>query len=128
MNETNNKINQCTPIHSDYLPAIPDVRRVPEFIEFVRWNALPTWHRKLKTQKEFAKRIGVSQDTLTDWKKHPEFWPLVWHFLCEWMKEQTSDIIGGLHEKITSGKGSASDVKLFLNLANGKTNSSKKKN
>jgi len=117
-----------TPIRSDSLPAIPDVRRIPEFIEFVQWNALPTWYREPKTQKGFAEQIGVSQDTLTDWKKHSEFWPLVWHFLREWMKEQTPNVIGGLYEKIVSAKGSASDVQLFLNLVNGKPKSSKKKN
>ena len=128
MSSTNNKINQGAPIQSDYLPAIPNIKRVPEFIEFVRWNALPTWYREPKTQKEFAKRVGVSPDTLTDWKRHPEFWPLVWQFLREWMQEQTPDVIGGLYEKIVSGKGSASDVQLFFRLAKGEPKLSKKKN
>lgn len=124
--DTKNKIT--TPIQSNYLPAILDVKRISEFIEFVRWNALPTWYRESKTQKEFAERVGVSPDTLTDWKKHSEFWPLVWQFLREWMQEQTSDVIGGLYEKIVSGKGSASDVQLFFHLAKGGPKSSKKNN
>lgn len=111
------KINELTPIYSDFLISIPDVRRVPEFFEFARWCALPHWLRDPKTQKELAERIGVSQDTLTDCKKHPEFWPLVFQLLREWMREHAPDVIGGLYDKIVSAKGSAKDVKLFLGLS-----------
>ena len=108
-----------TPIHSDFLPAIPDVRRIPEFIEFTKWCATPSSSREVKTQKEFAERIGVSQDTLSDWKKHPSFRTFVWQFLCDRMQEQIPDAIQGFYEKIASGNGSASDVRLFLRLAGG---------
>jgi len=123
----NTENNIFTPIQSDCLPVVFNIKHVPEFIEFTRWNALPAWHRKPRTQKEFAKRIGVSQDTLTDWKKHPEFWPLVWQFIREWMREQTPDIIGGLYEKIVSSKGSASDIQLFFHIAEDNYKTLKKK-
>lgn len=122
-----NKQNTITPIHSDFLPVLPDIRRVPEFLAFASWCALPSWHRTPETQKELADKIGVSQDTLTDWKRHPEFWPLVLQLLREWMKEHTSDVIGGLYEKIASGKGGASDVRLFLNLSEGRSTESRNK-
>ena len=105
------------PIHSDSLPVPKDIRRIPEFVEFARWFALPSQERKPKTQKEFAEAIGVSQDTLTDWKKRPEFWQLTSIYLREWMRERTPDVIGGLFNKITDGKGSAGDVKFFLGLS-----------
>ncbi|PIR98068.1 MAG: hypothetical protein COT89_01360 [Candidatus Colwellbacteria bacterium CG10_big_fil_rev_8_21_14_0_10_42_22] len=124
-----NKNVQLTRIHSDSFPAIPGVKRVQEFVEFARWCALPQWLREPKTQKEFADQIGVkvNQDTLTDWKKHEEFWPLVWQFLQEWMREHTPDIMGGLYEKVASGKGNASDVRLFLSLAGHQPEKSKSK-
>jgi len=102
------------------------VRRIPEFVEFAKWCATPSWSREEKTQKEFAELIGVSQDTLGDWKKHPNFWPLVWQFLRDRMQEQIPDVIEGLYGKIASGKGSAGDVQLFLRLAGGESTQSKK--
>lgn len=105
------------PIHSDSLPVPKDIRRVPEFVEFARWFALPSHEREPETQKEFAEAIGVSQDTLTDWKKRPEFWQLTSIYLREWMRERTPDVIGGLFNKITDGKGGAGDVKFFLGLS-----------
>ncbi len=110
---------KATPIRSDFLPAIPDIRRIPEFVEFAKWCATPSWSREMKTQKEFAERIGVSQDTLCDWKKHTNFRPLFWRFLRDRMQEQIPDAIEGFSEKIVSGKGSASDLKLFLRIAGG---------
>src|SRR3989338_4173347 len=108
-----------TPIPSDFLPAIPDVRRIPEFIEFAKWCATPSWLREVKTQKGFAERVGVSQDTLSDWKKHLNFWPLVWQFLRDRMQEQIPDIIEGLSGKVISGKGSAGDARFLFRLAGG---------
>lgn len=112
-----NKTIPSAPIQSDFLPAIPEVRRIPEFVEFAKWCATPSWLRADKTQKEFAERIGVSQDTLGDWKKHSNFWPLVWRSVRDRMQEQIPDVIEGLYTKIASGKGGASDLQCFLRLA-----------
>lgn len=40
-----------------------------KLLDFIRWEALDAEFQNIKTQKEFANKIGVSQDTLTDWKK-----------------------------------------------------------
>lgn len=116
-------VESLTPIRSDTLPVPTDVRRVAEFIQFVQWFALPSAERKPKTQKEFAALVGVAEDTLTDWKKRPEFRALVGYLLREWMWERTPDVIDGLYEKIRSDKCGASDVRLFLNLRDGGLNS-----
>lgn len=109
------------PIHSDYLPVIPDVRLVTQFLEFVRWYGTPSWLKETKTQKEFAELIGVSQDTLTDWKNHKEFRNLVGKFIREWMQERIPDVIDGFCDKIISGKGGSKDVELFLRLTEGES-------
>lgn len=112
-----------TPIRSDTLPVPTDVRRAAEFLQFVQWFALPSAEREPQTQKGFAVLVGVSEDSLTDWKKRPEFRALVGYLLREWMWERTPDIIDGLYEKIRSDKCSAGDVKLFLDLRDGGLNS-----
>lgn len=115
-----NKATQPKPSpYSDSLPAPVDIRRVAEFVEFTKWFAHPSYEREPQTQKEFAKLIRVDEDTLTAWKKRPEFWPLTGEFLHELMRENMPDVIGSLFDRIMSGKGGAGDVKLFLALAEG---------
>jgi len=60
------KIIKTTPIHSDYQIMIKGIKNVPEFLQFVHWFATPTQFKKPKNQKEFARSIGVCQDTVTD--------------------------------------------------------------
>lgn len=110
---------RSTPVYSD-IPAIPgDIRRIAEFVEFARWFALPSWEREPKTQKEFAETIGVSEDTLTDWKKREEFLRLVFKMLRELMMQRAPDIAGGIYNKIASGKGSVNDIRAYFSLATG---------
>lgn len=119
------KETNLTPIQSDLPKVIPHVDRVTDFISFAHWFAAPREERRHKTQKDFAKAIGVSQDTLTDWKTNPCFWPLVQQFISQWMKEIVPEIISSLANTAT-GKGKASEVKLFLQLAGININQSNK--
>ncbi|MFA6228302.1 MAG: hypothetical protein WC668_03925 [Patescibacteria group bacterium] len=112
-------------IDSDNIEVIDRVQKVAEFIEFVNWSATPSRFRQPKNQKDLAAEIGVSIDSLTDWKKHPSFWPLMQIALRKWCQDQIPDIVGGLYSN-ACGKGKAGDVKMFLQLAglieNNKTN------
>jgi hypothetical protein len=112
-----------TPIQSDLPTIIPHVDRVADFLQFAQWFATPKLSRKQKTQKDFAIAIGANQDTLTDWKRHPYFWPTVQQFIKEWMKERIPDVIDGLYRNACD-KGQAKDVEFFLKLG-GMINDSK---
>ncbi len=104
-----------TPIHSDSPIVISGIKHVPEFFKFVNWFATPKQYRQPKNQKEFAKQIGVSQDTLTDWKQHPKFWPLVYNSTSQWVKERIPDVMGGLYNRAIK-KGDPRAVEMFLRL------------
>lgn len=108
-----------TPIDSDILPIVAGIHHQTEFVQFAIWYGTPRQYREPDTQKEFAELIRVDEDTLTSWKKHPQFDFFVWRSTEEWIKERLPDAIGGLYRKASSEKASASDVKLWIQLARG---------
>ena len=114
-----NKIINSTPIDSDSLPPIRGIKHEPEFFKFAQWFATPGQFRQPENQKEFADSVGVCEDTISDWKKHPQFWPLVYASLSGWIKEKIPDAIGGLYLKTQGDKCSARDIEMFLRLGGG---------
>ena len=86
----------------------PDVYQL-----FVVWMSLPQPERYPKTQKEFAAKYGIHQDTVVDYKKRKGFWDDVQLMWKDWGKEKTSDVMKKFYDTLMS-KGSASDIKLWL--------------
>lgn len=45
-----------------------------KLLEFIRWTAVPTKYKDIKTQGELAKEIGIDETTLSRWKWLEFFW------------------------------------------------------
>ncbi len=74
--------------------------------EFVRWSALGIIekHRTgITDQNEFAKAYRVNKDTLTRWKKRPDFNADVKEQLFEWSKGRTPDVIDAIYRGAMKG-------------------------
>jgi hypothetical protein len=80
----------------------------PELLELIQ----------CKTQGDFAKRFGISIDTLTDWKKKDvpeEFQMIDWR---HWAREFTPEVVHHLLESIREKK-KADSIKLWLQTVDG---------
>jgi len=112
MEKTLNKIIRVAPIHSEICKIPPFIKLISEYEEFVRFCATPRVLRKIKTQREFADKFGVSEDTLTDWKKIPEFIDRIHQIIFEREQEGLPDVINALRDKAETGNPGA--IRLWL--------------
>jgi len=84
---------------------------------FVKFYALPTIFKGKEygftTEKEFSIHYKLSNDTLTAWKKRPEFDLDVDNQLKKWGADQTPEVINALLDNILAD-GKAPEVKLWL--------------
>ena len=100
---------------------IKGIRKVGEYLDFVRFIALPMFARRdifgFEIEGDFASKNDLCQDSLTDWKKREDFWDRVGGERKKWAKGKVSEVLAGLYRTaIQDGK--APEVKLFLQYAN----------
>jgi hypothetical protein len=111
-------VTTTTPTKSENRP----VRKKADYKKFVKFYALPTFYRQdefgIKTEQEFAKKYGLCQDTLTDWKKRTEFNKDLDDQLMKWGSDKTPDVIAALFRTILAD-GKAAEVKLWLQFMKG---------
>src|SRR3989344_5020754 len=96
MNSAN---NVSTPMQSEIRKILPAVKLTNEYEEFIGFCAMPRVLREIKTQREFAKKFGVSEDTLTDWNKTPGFYEADSDEILEREQDGLLDVIAALRAK-----------------------------
>lgn len=94
------------------------LRHFDEYNRFVAWIALPNSLRIPKTQKDFAKQIGVGEDTLSEWKQRGGFFKAVEKKRQKWGLEKTPEVLYALYTRILKN-GEAQEVKLWLQFFDG---------
>lgn len=90
-------------MQSEIRKILPAVKLTNEYEEFIGFCAMPRVLREIKTQREFAKKFGVSEDTLTDWKKTPGFSEAVRNGILAREQDGLSDVIAALRAKAKEG-------------------------
>lgn len=87
--------------------------KLAEYYLFVRWIATPQPFRKPKTQEQFQIKFGVSHDTVSRFKKDPNYKDDIRRAVNEWASEELPNVIGALYLKIIR-TGNAQEVGLWL--------------
>jgi len=90
--------------------------KVTEYIEFIKWIALPTFERDPETQAEFAKKYKVAEQVLSRWKQDDSFWEDVSRVRKSTRRDNFEDVVRGLYKScIKNGRGQ--DVKVYAQLS-----------
>ena len=80
---------------------------------FVDWIATPQRLRQPETQKAFSQRYKIHQNTLTEWKKRPQFFDHVRRRIKTNSLDDLGTVLDAFKRRIIE-KPSGSDVKVFL--------------
>lgn len=94
----------------------PEFLSDPRKVEFLDFLAAPKTLRGM-TQQEFAQKIQVSAQTLSEWKKLDGFMEELLRKIRNNAKDDAADIVGALADK--AKKGDPSAIKLWLQFAVG---------
>ena len=98
------------------IPAYERVKKYAEYWAFIEWTATPSPLRKPQTQRDFARDHSIHETQLSRWRAMPEFNRDVVDKVSELMRDDLSDVMYALRNKIFK-EGNAAEVKLFLEWA-----------
>jgi hypothetical protein len=81
----------------------------------IEWLALPKSNRKPKTQIQLGAAIGVSDETISIWKRDPKFKQAVWALIEDLAGDDDADIIAAIKRNARrTGRDGVNDRKLYL--------------
>lgn len=86
-----------------------------EYADFIQWIAMPKSLRSPKTQRELARKFGLGEDTLSDWKKREGFWEETEQLRKSWGKERTPNVMLALYNRAVKS-GDPSAVRLWYEI------------
>ncbi len=95
---------------------VPKPYKKDVYARFIDWQAQTSKEREkvgLPYAKDFAKKYGIREATLSEWKKRPEFHELKREAQILKLSDDTSDVLDGLKRRCIR-YGMAYDVELFL--------------
>lgn len=97
---------------------IEGIYKQAEFMAFVVWMATPPSQREPVDQNGLAEELDVEPATLSDWKKHKDFWPLVESESKNlYGRERTLKLLDAWYAKILLNP-KAADIELWLSYYN----------
>lgn len=81
----------------------------------IEWLALPKSKRKPKTQIQLGALVGVSDETISLWKRDPKFKQAVWELIEDLAGDDDADIIASVKRNAQlSGREGVQDRRLYL--------------
>lgn len=102
-------------LHSD----LKGLQNPQKYLDFIGWIAIPDVLREEldlpRTHTEYAKKVGVHIDTLTDWKKRAGFRDDVMEMRSVFFTDRAANVILSLETKCLNPKlVSGNDVRVYL--------------
>lgn len=99
-----------------------EVRKKEAYVAFIRWDISTKAERKAnkdpKTQKEFAAKWDIAEDTIVDWKARADFQKLRGEMFKKKLAAEVPEVMADMRKRIKK-IGKADEVELWLAYAEG---------
>lgn len=91
---------------------IPNIEYPNEFIQFCEWSSIPKTMRKPETQKALARKLGLNEQTLSNWKLLPEYNHNTRAILRVFLGNDLPELMYSVKKRALSGSDKAMDTLL----------------